>query len=135
VILSFLLLLHVDANGHAACDQKKADQGIQQEMNICAAEEYRVADKALNVQWKLTYAEMKKRDGVAGENFGEDTHPEWAVSLLMAQRAWIKFRDAHCKTEGNIAFGGSLQPLLVSTCKTVLTEARTQQLKELGREF
>ncbi|MEM9310349.1 MAG: lysozyme inhibitor LprI family protein, partial [Pseudomonadota bacterium] len=62
-----------------------------------------------------------------------DTRPGWFASLLEAQRAWITYRDAHCRVDGYTARGGSLEPLLVSTCKTALTKARTNQLKELAQ--
>ncbi|MFZ1741705.1 MAG: lysozyme inhibitor LprI family protein, partial [Pontixanthobacter sp.] len=40
-------------------------------------------------------------------------------------------RDAHCRSEGYYAYGGSLEPLLVSSCKAQLTRQRTDQLVEL----
>lgn len=134
MIFSLLLLMHgVPADG-PKCDQAKADMGIQQEMNICAAEEYRAADKALNIQWKATYEIMKKRDRALYSFSPDAAKAEFAASLLSAQRAWITFRDAQCRVEGNVAFGGSLQPLLVSTCQTRMTEKRTEELKKMVSE-
>ena len=76
---------------------------------------------------------MKERDNAwADYPGGSDTRPGWFASLLEAQRAWIAFRDAHCRVDGYMARGGSLEPLLVSTCKTALTKARTAQLQELA---
>ncbi|MBV7259755.1 DUF1311 domain-containing protein [Erythrobacter sp. WH158] len=112
------------------CDEEKRDQGIQQEMNICAAIDYRLADAELNAQWKVTSAKMKARD--EGWNPEWDDRPGWFASLLEGQRAWITYRDAHCRVDGYWARGGSLEPLLVSTCKTALTEARTKELSELA---
>ncbi|WP_233998488.1 lysozyme inhibitor LprI family protein [Erythrobacter sp. YT30] len=112
------------------CNQEAADRGIQQEMNICAHRDYLLADEKLNAQWKLTSATMKERD--ESWNSDWDERPGYFASLLEAQRAWIAFRDAHCRVDGYTARGGSLEPLLVSTCKTALTEARTEQLKNLA---
>jgi uncharacterized protein YecT (DUF1311 family) len=106
---------------------------LQQEMNWCAAEDYARADAALNRQWKETRAAMKRRDAEApryGVPF--DGQPGFFASLLEAQRAWLAWRDAHCRLEGYEARGGSLEPLLVSTCKARLTRARTAQLLELA---
>ncbi|MEL7189923.1 MAG: lysozyme inhibitor LprI family protein [Pseudomonadota bacterium] len=115
------------------CNQEAANRGIQQEMNICAHREYMIADKALNDQWAITYAKMKERDESWSKSaLDNDDRPGWRESLLNAQRAWITFRDAHCQVDGYTARGGSLEPLLVATCKTALTEARTAQLKELA---
>lgn len=113
------------------CDQAKADMGIQQEMNICAHRDYLLADRELNAQWKLTAAKMKALDAEA-DFPAWDERPGYFDQLLAAQRAWIAFRDAHCASEGYWARGGSLEPLLVSTCKSALTQARTAQLRDLA---
>ena len=101
----------------------------QQEMNWCAAREYEGADAELNAQWKVTAAAMKARDKDLDRTY--DTRPGYFDTLLSAQRAWIAYRDAHCASEGYWARGGSLEPLLVSTCKAKLTKERTQQLQFL----
>ncbi|MEM9502201.1 MAG: lysozyme inhibitor LprI family protein [Pseudomonadota bacterium] len=109
------------------------DPQAQQEMNWCAAQDYAVADDALNAQWTVTAAKMKARDAsTAGSLPDWDERPGWFDSLLEAQRAWITYRDAHCRADGYSARGGSLEPLLVSTCKTALTEARTKELRSLA---
>ncbi len=124
------LLLLLQADYVPACDQEKADQGIQQEMNICALNDFIAADKKLNEQWAMTSAVMKSRD--EGWQPDWDERPGYFESLLASQRAWLKYRDAHCRVEGYAARGGSMEPLLVSTCKTSLTEARTQELRSLA---
>ncbi|NQX96204.1 MAG: DUF1311 domain-containing protein [Erythrobacter sp.] len=112
------------------CDREAADQGVQRAMNICAALEYAAADDELNAQWKRTRAVMKRRDADRLEYQPEgDGRPGYMKTLLEAQRAWLQYRDAHCRAEGFNARGGSLEPLLVSTCKTALTQRRTQELK------
>lgn len=106
-----------------------ADPQAQQEMNWCAAQDFHKADAALNAQWKLTSAEMKARDERDGKQ--TDGRPGHFTTLLSAQRAWLKYRDAHCDLGGYLFRGGSMEPLLVATCRTDLTEARTRQLKDL----
>jgi len=110
-----------------------ADPMAQQEMNYCAAQEFHKADAALNAQWKLTAAEMKRRD--ERDSDFDDGRPGHFATLLSAQRAWLKFRDAHCNLDGYLFRGGSMEPLIVSTCRTGLTEARTKQLKDLVEEL
>ncbi len=107
------------------CDDPQA----QQEMNWCAAQEFRKVDAALNAQWKLTADEMKGRDVRDGKP--NDGRPGHMATLLAAQRAWLKFRDAHCDLDGYLSRGGSMEPLIVATCRISLTEARTKQLKHL----
>lgn len=107
----------------------------QQEMNWCAGQEYERADAALNRQWRETAAAMRERDAAWKDgNFRQDERPGFFASLLEAQRAWLRLRDAHCRLEGYEARGGSLEPLLVSTCKTALTEARTHELRALAQD-
>ena len=107
------------------CDNPVA----QQEMNWCAAREFEKADAALNQQWKLTASAMKARD--AEWDFSQDKRPGHFDTLLAAQRAWLTYRERQCASEGYWARGGSMEPLLVSTCKTTLTERRTEQLRSL----
>jgi len=107
----------------------ETDQMVQQGMNYCAYQEYIAADAALNAQWKITAAVMKERDEQWDSNY--DERPGYFATLLAAQRAWITYRDTHCASEGYYARGGSLEPLLVSTCKSKLTKDRTLSLKYL----
>lgn len=51
--------------------------------------------------------------------------------LRTAQRAWIAFRDAQCRYEAGVYEGGSMAPMVHSSCLTQLTEARTKDLNTL----
>ena len=99
----------------------------QTDMNQCAAREFDRADRALNVQWTRTAEEMRRRDATAFR----DGRPGYFQTLLESQRAWLNYRDTQCRVEGYYARGGSLEPLLVATCKTQLTQERTQTLRDL----
>lgn len=133
-MISALLMLLVQSNGLPECDEQAAEMGVQQEMNICAHRDYLIADAALNAQWRLTRRAMQERDSEADKPDWDD-RPGYFDTLLEAQRAWIAYRDAHCRSEGYAARGGSLEPLLVSTCKTHLTKLRTAQLRELAETY
>lgn len=100
-----------------------ADPQFQQEMNYCAALDFEAADRALNVAWKHVKSEIDARDAEMSENMRS-----WGEALLEAQRAWIAYRDAHCTSEGFQFRGGSMEPLIVATCKTHETQSRTQEL-------
>jgi uncharacterized protein YecT (DUF1311 family) len=101
----------------------------QADMNQCAFKDYQSADAELNAQWQKTSSVMKSRD----ENFESeyDTRSGYFDTLLEAQRAWLGYRDAQCRSEGYVARGGSLEPLLVSSCMAHLTRLRTAELEEL----
>jgi uncharacterized protein YecT (DUF1311 family) len=102
----------------------------QQEMNRCAAIEFEQADKELNRQWKITAAVMKKRDADYGDAFN-DGRPGYFQTLLDSQRAWLQYRDRQCANEGYLFRGGTMEPLMVGTCKTRLTKLRSEELHEL----
>ena len=110
------------------------DPQVQQEMNWCAGRDFEVADERLNAQWKITTEVMKQRDTEWAELDSADKRPGFFASLLDAQRGWLRYRDAHCRVDGYIARGGTLEPLLVSTCKARLTRMRTEELKALLEE-
>jgi uncharacterized protein YecT (DUF1311 family) len=86
----------------------------QQDMNICADKDYRAADAVLNATYKKAMV-------------GLDDHSK--DLLRIAQRNWIKFRDAECTYESAQNEGGSIYPLVYAGCMTALTKERTKQLK------
>ncbi|MBB4839120.1 uncharacterized protein YecT (DUF1311 family) [Sphingomonas kyeonggiensis] len=100
-------------------------QRTQSEMNICSYRDFLSADIAMNQAWSRA-AGFAKRG--ATEVLGD---PKEHGRLLVAQRAWITFRDAHCAaTTGPREIGGSMWPLMHNGCLTELTQERTKQLRE-----
>ena len=88
----------------------------QQGMNRCAGDAYQRADEALNAQWKKALAAYSGNE---------------RKLLLDSQRAWLRYRDAHCEVAASDAIGGSMWPMLNSGCLASLTRQRTRELKEL----
>lgn len=107
-----------------------ANAMAQQEMNLCAAQDYEAADLALNAAYKQARAAMKGLDAnmPAAERGAE-------AALLAAQRAWLPYRDAACASEGWLMHGGSAEPLVVYGCLATLTRQRTQDLLYLVEGF
>ena len=122
MILSAILLL---SSAQAAAEPQVdcEDPMTQMAMNICAGRDYQAADRELNAVWKDASARAKSVDAEIGDG---TQHRE----LLAAQRAWLTFRDAQCSFEANQYRGGSIMPLIQSSCLTALTKARTEQLRE-----
>lgn len=106
------------------------DPTYQQEMNWCAAQDLDAAEQALEVQWKSALAAAKEQDAQYAElgGFEDDA---FLMNLLESQIGWWSYRDGQCTLDGYSARGGSLEPLLVATCKTRLTRMRTEELKAL----
>lgn len=113
LFLSVLFCLGLADAARAACPGQ-----TQMELNECAAIDYKAADAELNAAWGATKSFY---DGIG---HGQD--------LLTAQRNWIAFRDANCEAEAALYEGGSIQPLIYSTCLTRLTRRRTEDLKQMN---
>ena len=114
-------------------DCSNADNLPQQGMNYCAYQDWQTADEALNAAWPKVRAHMKSIDESTREYFPEQAIAE--ESLLKAQRAWINYRDGHCEAEGGQFAGGSIQPLIIYSCKASMTRRRTEELLQLMQEF
>ena len=114
-------------------DCSNADNLPQQGMNYCAYQDWQIADEALNAAWPKVRAHMKSIDESTREYFPEQAIAE--ESLLKAQRAWIIYRDGHCEAEGGQFAGGSIQPLIINSCKASMTRKRTEELLQLMQEF
>ena len=92
----------------------------QIEMNMEAYENYKKSDDELNKVYKKILKKYKD-DQV------------FLDKLKLAQRAWIKFRDAHVESiypeEDKQLHYGSVLPLCYNLQLQALTEERTAQLK------
>ncbi|MGZ8192647.1 MAG: lysozyme inhibitor LprI family protein [Methylobacter sp.] len=91
--------------------------GNQQELNACADQDYKAADKALNEEYKKLMAVLP---------------PVRQQRLRQDQRAWLKRRDPRCKAEAKWSEGGSIWPLEFFACLKTITEHRTGELKKIN---
>jgi uncharacterized protein YecT (DUF1311 family) len=96
------------------------DLKTQADMNACAAAEFTKADAKLNAAYKKLVPLLDAKQ---------------KAEVKAIQLAWIKFKEANCKFESSSAEGGSMQPLLRSTCLTNLTESRTKDLNNWIQSF
>ena len=117
-ILAMIVVLLVASVFAAAQKQKKtgpcADPQTQAEMNICAGEEYKTADAALNQAYQKLNAMLDDEE---------------KVQLKNAENAWIKYRDLHCDFVGDQYKGGSMRPMIVGLCLADVTRNRTTEIK------
>ena len=109
-LLGFLAAPSLAQAAKADC----AYAATQAQMNNCAAAQYKTTDATLNQSYKQAMSQAKNKD-----------------ALKQAQRAWITYRDRHCDAVGAQAEGGSMQPLLITSCRTLLTTARITELENL----
>jgi uncharacterized protein YecT (DUF1311 family) len=129
-IALFLALLLAAQDPEWNCENPQA----QQEMNYCAAQDAARADAELNTVYRTAIERARAADreyaGVAGGAGGpNDGLPGEEATLREAQRAWVSFRDAHCRLQSFEARGGSMQPMLDGGCRATLTRARTAELR------
>src|SRR5262245_28794251 len=75
------------------------DQSTQSDLNICADQDFKAADKALND----VYQTIVKR-------LSQD--PGGKTRLTVSQKAWIAFRDAECDFQSGGSIQGSIHPML-----------------------
>ena len=101
----------------------------QQEMNFCATKDFQRAEAQMNLQFEATSRQLRQRD--AEWNQPLDERPGHFNSLLMSQRGWKQYRDAHCQAEGYRFRGGSMEPYVNTACKARLTRERIVQLRDL----
>ena len=100
----------------------------QAAMTAGAGADYHAADAAMTVQWRRTYAYMKRRDA---QDHGRGGGFGYAAALLESQRAWLAYRDRQCVIEAGEFAGGSIQPMAQAQCRTRLTRERAGRLKTL----
>lgn len=86
----------------------------QSEMNVAANAKYKKADAELNRVYKQLMAILDKNE---------------KLLLIQAEKDWIKYRDSHCKFDASQYEGGSIQPLIYSTCLEELTRKRIAEIK------
>ena len=128
--VAFSLAVFSIASPHTAIaqsdDMNCSDPQTQIEMNICSGMELEAADVELNAIWPLA----RKTNDAFAEYLPEERKSD-VKSLLKAQRAWIKFRDAHCASVALPNAGGTIYPLIYNSCRADVTRQRTEQLREL----
>lgn len=103
------------------------EDGNQMQMNQCAYEDFKKADKALNKVYKAL--RNKKKNDKA-----------YLANLKTSQRLWIKFRDAEldliftCETGDKRQCFGSMYPLLYNSEKAAITQQRVKGLENYLKE-
>ncbi|MBD1847078.1 DUF1311 domain-containing protein [Cyanobacteria bacterium FACHB-63] len=86
----------------------------QFDLNFCAAERAKTAEQQLNQAYQRAIARFKAT-------------PQEA-QLIAAQSAWTQFRDADCAFVRDRFKGGSMAPMVYSSCLARLSQQRRQEL-------
>lgn len=97
------------------------------EMRQCSYAEHQTADKELNAVYQRAVKFLKDTYGPAEIKAAGGQDP--AADLKDAQRKWVAFRDANCRSLGTQMFGGSGQDTIVAGCLAAMTKERVKELK------
>ena len=114
ILLALALLAAAPAQKPAQRDPCGDDAQSQSEMNICADKKFKAADAVLNRVYNQLAAKLE-----AGAR----------AKLKAAEVSWLKYRDDNCDYEAAQFEGGSMQPLIRSSCLERMTKARTAELR------
>jgi uncharacterized protein YecT (DUF1311 family) len=114
ILLAFALLAAAPAQKRAQSDPCGDDAQSQSEMNICADKKFKAADAVLNRVYNQLAAKLEA---------------DARAKLKAAEVSWLKYRDDNCDYESASFEGGSMQPLIRSSCYERMTKARTEELR------
>lgn len=98
------------------------DPQSQAEMNMCAAKRFKAADAELNRVYNRLVSKL-------GDDAGQ------LAKLKAAETSWLKYRDDNCDYEDSFFEGGSMRPLIYSSCMERMTKARTAELRGQIKEM
>lgn len=99
-------------------------------LNECYAEALHEADAALNDE----YGRLRQI-AINWDEFNADPLNSAEDLLVMAQRAWIQFRDADCAFDSFVYEGGSIQSMITAQCLIRHTEQRREALEVLAQTY
>ncbi|MBW4647303.1 MAG: DUF1311 domain-containing protein [Kastovskya adunca ATA6-11-RM4] len=97
-------------NSSPSCESAQT----QAQINQCASQAAKTADKKLNQVYQQLQATIK--------------NPPQKRRLISAQQKWIQFRDADCEYARGKYEGGSFAPANHALCIARVTEQRTEDL-------
>lgn len=96
------------------------------EMRQCSDAEFKAADKELNAVYQRAVKFLKEVYGPEEIKQAGGQNP--VTDLRDAQRKWLAFRDANCRSMGTQMLGGSGQPTIVAGCMASMTKERAKEL-------
>lgn len=102
-------------NPAAAADDCK-NPITQYDLNRCSGKDAEREDALLNKNYKELMGKVDAKEKAQIKN---------------VQLAWIKFRDLQCTYEADRYQGGSMQPMVYSSCLYQMTKQRNKDLNDM----
>jgi uncharacterized protein YecT (DUF1311 family) len=133
LVVAALLAAASAGIAHADCKDPQSNY----DMKMCAEKDWKKADAELKVAYDKALAEARELYRSTRTTPGYQNMPDSEAMLRDAQRAWVLFRDANCKYQYQIYYGGSHAGLAYLLCMADTTKARLKELRQLpgGDEF
>lgn len=122
LVLSSAALSAAASAQRRAADDPCRDPQSQAEMNMCAAKRFKAADAELN----RVYNRLVSMLGGNSDSLAR---------LKAAEVSWLKYRDDNCDYEADFFEGGSMRPLIYSSCLERMTKSRTAELRGQLKEM
>ena len=121
ILLSLALLAAAPAQKQAERDPCVGEGAeTQAAMNMCAGNKFKAADAELNRVYNQLASKLEA---------------DARARLKAAEVSWLKYRDDNCEYEAAPFEGGSMQPLIRSSCYERMTKARTAELRGQIKEL
>jgi uncharacterized protein YecT (DUF1311 family) len=121
------------AHAEDAAPDPCADKMTQAALNSCYKEQLRAADEALDRAYQTLMQRFDRQ--IARDVAAKDDPKHWRDKkdeLSQVQRAWLDYRTKQCRfIAGDPKEGGSMYPMVVSSCAAPLTVQRTRELEFL----
>lgn len=92
----------------------------------CITAETAEWDAILNEEYKAAQAMLAKQDAEGRSDIMDRTD-----ALLVAQRAWIAFRDAECNARYAIWQDGTIRTIVGANCHLTMTASRALALRDM----
>jgi uncharacterized protein YecT (DUF1311 family) len=102
---------------HDSSNENNGDSGLNQiELNIKSGEDYKIADRNLNMVYKKIISLLNETE---------------KKELILEQRNWIKYRDKHCDESSQDFKGGTMYTYTLNSCLIEITNNKVNELNNL----
>src|SRR3990167_2295394 len=121
-LLFFTIIVSISVNAEEIsgidCTKAFSTPDVEQ----CIAIELDKIETSLNQAYQRLVKQLTQADTT------QDNYTEYRKKLLIAQRAWIKFREADCDTQYAMHRSGTIQNSIYLSCKKQRAEQRIKEL-------
>lgn len=105
------------------------DPLVQAEINACAEDDYRAAEKEMAAVYAQLLAQFREQDRTYAED--EPQYTGAGEQLMQSQSLWAESSGALCAAGSSSFFGGSARPAVHFACLARMARSRTEDLRWL----